>query len=258
VSQRRDEILLDGRLLERVYATAQEIVDEAIGSGAGREAGGEAATRILATLRADFIYTPGFAVEPGMKIEDLRERILEELRRDLERKEEDLGRDSFNMFVRYEYLRDIDSRWQDHLENLEALREAVYLRTYAQKNPLLEYKLEGFQIFDQMLEDIRRAIARKVLKVRIQAFEGRTVLTERRLVGDARHSVLGQFSAGGGAPAAVAAPGAASRATARISRDELAEASPQAVQVKRSQPKVGRNDPCPCGSGKKYKYCHGR
>ena len=251
VYQRRDEILQDERLLERVSATAEEIVDEAIGSS--HEATGEAGARILAALRADFYYTPGFAVDPGMSIEELRQRILAEVRGDLERKEADLGRESFGMFVRYEYLRDIDARWQDHLENLEALREAVYLRTYAQKNPLLEYKLEGFQIFDQMLEDIRRAIARKLLKVRIQAFEGRTVLSERGPLGDARHSVLGQFSGGGAAAAA-----AAGSAAARISRDELAEATPQAVQVKRSQPKVGRNDPCPCGSGKKYKYCHGR
>ena len=195
VYQRRDEILQDERLLERVYATAEEIVDEAVGSG--RETTGEASARILAALHADFYYTPAFALDQDMSIDELRRRILEELRSDLERKEADLGRESFNMFVRYEYLRDIDSRWQDHLENLEALREAVYLRTYAQKNPLLEYKLEGFQIFDQMLEDIRRAIARKVLKVRIQAFEGRTVLSERRPLGDARHSVLGPFSAGG-------------------------------------------------------------
>jgi len=252
VYKRRDEILEDERLLERVYATAQEIVDDTFGPGV--EATADAVAAILSALHADFYYTPGFAITPRegvMQLADLRLRILEELRRDLEHKEADLGRENFNLFVRYEYLRDIDSRWQDHLENLEALREAVYLRAYAQKNPLLEYKLEGFQIFDQMLEDIRRAIARKVLKVRIQSFAGRSVLTERRPLGDARHSVLGQF---GSAPAASTALGGDGRGA----RGELAEASPQAAQVRRSQPKVGRNDPCPCGSGKKYKYCHGR
>ncbi|HUV06479.1 MAG TPA: SEC-C metal-binding domain-containing protein, partial [Spirochaetia bacterium] len=140
--------------------------------------------------------------------------------------------------IRFEYLRNIDSRWQDHLENLEALREAVYLRAYAQKNPLLEYKLEGFQIFDQMLMDIRTAVARKILKVKIHSFEGSTLLLERESVGNARHRVLGQFSL--------------------PSQGEREEARPQNVQKIRSVPKVGRNDPCPCGSGKKYKHCHGQ
>ncbi len=61
-------------------------------------------------------------------------------------------------------MRSIDAKWQDHLENLEALREAVYLRTYGQKNPLLEYKLEGFQIFDNLIEDIRKNVVRKTDK----------------------------------------------------------------------------------------------
>jgi preprotein translocase subunit SecA len=246
VYKRRDEILEDQRLLERVYATAEEIVDEAIAGE--HETSAEEIARILNTLHAEFYYAPRIAAQPGSPRAELRQSILADLRADLEHKEADLGRDTFNLFVRYEYLRDIDARWQDHLENLESLREAVYLRAYAQKNPLLEYKLEGFQIFDQMLEDIRRAIARKVLKVRIQSFAGSNLLADRGAMGDARHSVMGQFGVGPANGGTAAVP----------VRAEMAEATPAAAQVKRSQPKVGRNDPCPCGSGKKYKYCHGR
>ena len=94
-----------------------------------------------------------------------------ELRRALEEKEAELGREPFNLFIRYEYLRAIDSRWQEHLENLRRLQEAVRLRAYSQKNPLLEYKLEGFQIFDRMLDEIRVAIAEKIFKVTIRHTE---------------------------------------------------------------------------------------
>jgi preprotein translocase subunit SecA len=176
---------------------------------------------------------------------------MEGLSRDLSQKAQEVGAENLNLFIRFEYLRNIDLRWQDHLENLEALREAVYLRAYGQKNPLLEYKLEGFQIFDQMLEEIRAAIARKIFQVRIRAAEPRTRLREP--VGDARHTLLGQFGAGGAAPSA-AGP---ARGRAEAASGELREAQPEHAQIRRSYPKVGRNDPCPCGSGKKYKYCHG-
>jgi preprotein translocase subunit SecA len=84
------------------------------------------------------------------------------------------------MAIRIEYLRNIDAKWQDHLEDLEALREAVYLRSYAQKNPLLEYKLEGFQIFDQLIEQIRSAVAKKVLAVKAESLQAQQEELARR------------------------------------------------------------------------------
>ena len=104
--------------------------------------------------------------------------------------------------------------------------------------------------------DIRTAIAKKILKVKIQPFKGTNLLLEQKAVGTARHRVLGQFALPGGGseprPASGAPPAGRSR------EGERNEASPQNVTIRRSVPKVGRNDPCPCGSGKKYKYCHGR
>ena len=156
----------------------------------------------------------------------------------LEEKSESLGHDQLNAFIRYEYLQNIDSRWQDHLENLEALREAVYLRAYGQKNPLLEYKLEGFDIFDKLIEDIRFSIARKIIKVKIQKYDESRVTENRSITAQESHIALGQFAAS--------------------QRTQTQQASPEKVQIKRTQPKVGRNEPCPCGSGKKYKYCCGK
>jgi preprotein translocase subunit SecA len=141
----------------------------------------------------------------------------------------------------------IDRKWLDHLENMEGLREAVYLRGYAQKNPLTEYKIEGFQIFDTMLDSIREEIASRVHLVRIMAAGERA--PNRQTLGaiqSASHGSIGAFASEG-----------ASRAPARRPAGP-ARAQPEAATVVRAVPKVGRNDPCPCGSGKKYKFCHGR
>jgi preprotein translocase subunit SecA len=253
IYERRDEILADGNLKERVYQTADEIVTETV--GAHKEPTADAIREILQALQQDFFYEPSFDLD-GLSLEDLREKALGEIRSDLERKERVLG-GNLNLFIRYEYMRNIDSRWQDHLENLESLRDAVSLRTYAQKNPLLEYKLEGFQIFDDMLQDIRRTIARKILTVRIESVEDSSLAPARRPIGDARHRVLGQFFSAPQGAVPVAA-GSVSGGASRPAAPQAAEAAPRSVQVTRSQPKVGRNDPCPCGSGKKYKHCHGR
>ncbi|MDR0718258.1 MAG: SEC-C domain-containing protein, partial [Treponema sp.] len=127
-----------------------------------------------------------------------------------------------------------------------ALREAVHLRSYAQKNPLTEYKVEGFQIFEKMIDEIREAIASRMHLIRIQQGgereprAGRTGAT----VQAASHGSVSAFS-GGGIPSS-----SGERGGARMQSEN--------ATIVRAHPKVGRNDPCPCGSGKKYKHCHGR
>jgi preprotein translocase subunit SecA len=240
IYERRDEILTDPDLTARLLSTAEELVGEVL-EPYEKNRGGDAdiLADLLADLKRRFFYTPAKppAELAGLNPAGLRTLILADLKADLDQKSALLGRDYFNRIIRFEYLRAIDSRWQDHLENLEALREAVYLRSYGQKNPLLEYKLEGFQIFDQLLYDIRAGIAKKMFMIRIQQGGPRREEAPVRIpAGTASHSQVEAFHPSSGA----AAPGQ------------------QKVQVQRSVPKVGRNDPCPCGSGKKYKYCHGR
>ena len=89
-------------------------------------------------------------------------RLLED---DLNEKEALTGKENLNMFIRWQYVQAIDRKWLDHLEMLESLREAVYLRSYGSKNPLIEYKIDGFNIFDEMLDSIRNEIASRVFKV---------------------------------------------------------------------------------------------
>ena len=266
IYSRRDEILADERLAARVLASAMDIF-EGLFEELGQPEGAKRAL-LQARLKEALAYTPRGQPEEYLDLSAgaLRQRILQDLTADLSEKEAEIGPEHLNLFLRFEYLRNIDQRWQDHLESLEALREAVYLRAYGQKNPLLEYKLEGFQIFDRMLEDIRTALARKVFQVRIRAVEPRPQPRER--LGDARHTLLGQFGDNPllrrdnpllrrDHPAARQAGGPASRGRTAVASGELREAQPERMQVRRTYPKVGRNDPCPCGSGKKYKYCHG-
>jgi len=257
---KRDEILSDPHLTARILTTAEEIVDDLVEEyreNPGSDGSGLA--RLLGGFKEELFYVPETGAEELISLSpgDIKDTVMAALKADLETKIAEVGEDKINLFIRLEYLRSIDARWQDHLESLEALREAVYLRAYGQKNPLLEYKLEGFRIFDEMLSEIRTALARKIFSVKIQRVEGPGRRPEQ--IGDARHRAFGQFALPG-APAAAPAAAPAS-GTAAVSRSRQAgpppQSRPQQAQVVRNIPKVGRNDPCPCGSGKKYKHCHG-
>jgi len=169
----------------------------------------------------------------------IREIVRDYLQGDIEGKKSSVGAEQIKLFIRYEYLRQIDKRWQDHLEELTALGESVRLRTYAQKNPLIEYKNEGFELFDNMLENLHIDIARKIFKVHMQQGESRKIPEHMEVV--ASHKSLSSLISSGTA----------------IRNGERLEASARGAQIKRVKPKIGRNEPCPCGSGKKYKQCCG-
>ncbi|HUI70579.1 MAG TPA: preprotein translocase subunit SecA [Spirochaetia bacterium] len=259
IYQRRDEIISDEHLTERIISTGEEIFSEVF--EAYRTSGDTPQGRIktfLASLKESLFFEP--EQDPSelasMSPEDLNVLIKAGLREAIESKKVEIGEEILNGFIRFEYLRNIDSRWQDHLENLEALREAVYLRAYSQKNPLLEYKLEGFQIFDDMLYDIKTALAKKIFRVRIQQSPAAGAAAPHPVAAvQASHSAMGQFAAGAGSATTAVSP---SGSSSFGGNGKGAASQPQQVQVKRTVAKVGRNDPCPCGSGKKYKYCHGR
>jgi len=253
IYEQRDAILLDGDLKKRVNdATAfmmGNFIDEF--NQTQRQDPALAVGNIADQLRSKFGYSLGSDAET-QNSEALEKRVLADLEKDIDDKEALIGRAYINAIIRDSYLQAVDRKWLDHLENMEALREAVYLRHYAQKNPLTEYKVEGFQIFDKMIDDIRQEIASRLHLIRIQMAppgEGgsrrpsRTMSTSQ----SASHSSMGSFGA------------AAFGGTGRGAASPTGNASqPQGAQVVRAQPKVGRNEPCPCGSGRKYKHCHGK
>jgi len=150
-------------------------------------------------------------------------------------------------FLRMIMLQSIDDKWMDHLYELDYLREGIYLRSYAQKDPLIEYKQEAFQMFSDMLAEIDRSILWALFRARFKV-EGAERRRERPASGVAVHQVASAY-AGGGAGQAAQAP---------AQRQEGPSAAEGVRKPVRAAEKVGRNDPCPCGSGKKYKKCCGK
>ncbi len=246
IYEQRDAILKETDLLSRVRDSASDMLDSFLEafSDAQRKDQGRALSELQTALKDAFNVQLPFRADElsGKAREGLKASISELLERDLSGKLEYAGPENLNHFIRFQYLQAIDQKWLDHLEQMEALREAVYLRSYAQKNPLLEYKLEGFDIFNEMIEEIRRSIASRVYLVRIQTAEERRARPVSERAGNAVHEDAASFAgAGSGAKSAVAEA-----------------ARPAGATVVRGTEKVGRNDPCPCGSGKKYKHCHGQ
>ncbi|MDR3312644.1 MAG: preprotein translocase subunit SecA [Spirochaetaceae bacterium] len=248
IYSQRDAILADENLPQRVYAAAVEAVDEYLAdyADAVKKRGGAA----LAELQDKLKRTFALSADPerlggGGKADltDMKTYITGLLDLDIKSKDELAGHESLNLFIRYQYVQVIDRKWLDHLEELESLREAVHLRSYGSKNPLTEYKIDGFNIFYDMIDSIRLEIASRVFRVRIQL--GPRQYRPREVALDTSHGELGAFDP------ALARKGAERGATAQGRQGD-------SVTVVRTQPKVGRNDPCPCGSGKKYKHCHGR
>ncbi len=240
IYEQRDAILTDPDLKARVLVAGKEIIEDRIAAWSKADVMAEFLPEVLQAFKEDFFWEPDIALEDLAQLSpaQLRDHLVTYLENDLTNKATEVGEEPLNFFIRAEYLRKIDSLWQEHLDSMEALRDAVYLRTYAQKNPLLEYKVEGFQMFDVLIDEIKSSIAKKLFKIRIQKAPTEPLRRERIPV-QAAHLTMGGFANS-------------------AQRNERPEAQGEKITVTRNQPKVGRNDPCPCGSGKKYKLCHGR
>jgi preprotein translocase subunit SecA len=178
-----------------------------------------------------------------------------------EAKVELVGRESFSAFERSIMLQTLDRAWREHLAALDHLRQGIHLRGYAQKNPKQEYKREAFELFAAMLDAVKLEVTRIVMNVQIQSPEQLEAAAEQ-MEEQGGHLENVEFRHAEFAEAGAAAPVAAEAATAAMIGDAMSHghgAAPQSVHVNTDNvPKVGRNDPCPCGSGKKYKQCHGK
>lgn len=244
IYEQRDQILLDDHLADRVFSSALDIVDDLLENyeAAGKKQQEVATNELVNQLKQTF----GLTVEPEQLQQNRgkeRDFIENLLRSDLQEKELLAGSANLNMFIRYQYVQFIDRKWLDHLEELEGLREAVYLRSYGSKNPLTEYKIDGFNIFYDMIASIKTEIASRVFRVKVQKEAPRQGPQVRQM--NTQHSAVEAFNGATARQAANSSPMAQQR-------------QGDSVTVVRSTPKVGRNDPCPCGSGKKYKQCCGR
>ncbi|WP_431821359.1 preprotein translocase subunit SecA [Burkholderia sp. F1] len=167
-----------------------------------------------------------------------------------------VGRESFSAFERSVMLQSVDRLWREHLAALDHLRQGIHLRGYAQKNPKQEYKREAFELFAAMLEAIKQEVTRIVMNVQIQSPEQLEEAAEQ-IEERSGHLENVEYQhaefAEAGAPVAGGAAVAAATAAEEMVGSAMSHSGPGG-----EMPKVGRNDPCPCGSGKKYKHCHGK
>ena len=243
IYEQRDSILKDENLVGRITNSAKECIEDELEIYLKKSHKDyESGFKEFSTFVKDkFGYVfPTDLTEPQQKdSEYLLNLIMTGLNQDMSEKENLVGKENLNAFIRDQYLYAIDRRWLDHLDALESLREAVYLRTYGQKNPLTEYKIEGFEIFYNMVDSIRIDTASRMFLIKIKY--GKDERPQRRVAsGNANHAAVSSFSG----------QGQRSPMSSHTQGDK--------VTVVRTGPKIGRNDPCPCGSGKKYKQCCGR
>jgi len=167
--------------------------------------------------------------------EDIVEQVRQAARAAFDAKVELIGGENFAHFQRAILLQSLDTHWRDHLAALDYLRQGIHLRGYAQKQPKQEYKREAFELFRQLIEQVKTEVTRVLLTVQIRSSE----------------------------QAEEAASALDARGAQNLQRMQTSSAADDDDPVARplklpENARVGRNDPCPCGSGKKYKNCHGR
>jgi preprotein translocase subunit SecA len=182
--------------------------------------------------------------------ESLRERILNAVIADYEAKEELAGSEPMRKFEKQVFLQVLDTLWKEHLSNMDHLRRGIHLRGYAQKNPKQEYKREAFNLFETMLDSMKRDVVRVISRVKVQSREEMEEVERRRK--EELERELAQAKLRHDETSATAAAGSEGA--------QSGSAQPQGTPdtFVREGRKVGRNEPCPCGSGKKYKQCHGK
>jgi preprotein translocase subunit SecA len=238
VYREREGILKD----EDMEARTWDIIDDTLSNILERAGGGEDENDFTAAaLKLKSLFGGGIercldGVDTREGIEEAQKKIRAELRERFDGKIAEIGGQMSNRLFRYILLQVLDKNWREHLLGLDELRRGIGLRAIGQKDPLLEYQFESYNLFQEMLQGVREKVAEYAFRV--------TVVTEDRgapagrLGREGREALIpaGYAAAGGGGPAEDGA-------------------KPKPVQ---RGPKIGRNDPCPCGSGKKYKYCHGR
>jgi len=243
VYEQRNELLETADISETISAVRQDVVDTVISQYIPPQSLDEMwdVPGLEARLRADFAIdmpiAKWLADDNKLFEEKLRERIQDVFEKTYQLKEEMVGAETLRNFEKAVMLQSLDTHWKEHLAAMDHLRQGINLRGYAQKNPKQEYKREAFELFSTMLDELKLDVVGVLSRVQIRAPEDVEAVEEQRRKAD---NVAMEYQhaeaehVGGEVPDHPGAP------------------------VFREADKVGRNDPCPCGSGKKYKQCHGK
>ncbi len=242
IYEQRNELLDEGDISETIQVIRQDVVtgvvDEYITPQSLEEMWdvNGLQERLKADFAVDLPLQEWLDNDDKLYEEKLRERILEEVESAYKAKEEVVGEQVLRQFEKAVMLQNLDSHWKEHLAAMDHLRQGIHLRGYAQKNPKQEYKRESFELFSQMLEALKLEVITVLSRVQVKEESDVEKVEEQRRQAD---DVPKNFE----------------------HEETTPEPEPREGRVQtalRDGPKVGRNDPCPCGSGKKYKQCHGK
>ena len=243
VYSQRKEILKGDRLKEMVFDMIEDVADGIVEEYTDEKRYPEEWD--LQGLKEAFYHSFSFRIEleeetlEEMNQEQLRNFLIEKAQSFYDEKERAFGEEVMRDLERFILLQTLDSHWKDHLLNIDHLKEGIGLRGYGQKNPLLEYKREGYEMFIDMLASAREDAVRKLFAVQLAKEE--EVPTLRDALGPKLFLIRGGLEAPTPPPP-----------------QQMGAEEARPMPFRREGRKIGRNDPCPCGSGKKYKKCCGR
>jgi preprotein translocase subunit SecA len=250
IYQQRNELLESVDISETLHAIRADVINGSVGQhippGSLEEQwdveGLEKALASELQLRVE--VRRWLKDEPELEEQELRRRIVEASRKQYEDKTAAVDPQAMRQYERAIMLQSLDTHWREHLAALDHLRQGIHLRGYAQRNPTQEYKREAFELFSIMLESIKTEVTKILMAVQIRSEQELAAAEELEAPRNVQYQHA-DFTAGGGTAVEAEAEG------------DVAVAE-RARPFVRGAEKVGRNDPCPCGSGKKYKHCHGR
>ena len=246
IYRQRDELLSDDEIGETITAIREDVVNDAIDGFIAPMSVEEQwdIPGLEKQLEAEFGLNLPVAQwldeDDTLHEEPLRQRIVDAVQTAYDQKAEGIG-PGMRQLEKQIMLQVLDTLWKEHLQVMDQLRQGIHLRAYANKNPKQEYKRESFALFEGLLQRLKYEVVRFLSNVQVQRSDEAAAIEQQRREEAAKQKMAFEHAEAGSAVA------------------EAADAPPPAAPqpMTRAQPKVGRNDPCPCGSGKKYKQCHG-
>jgi preprotein translocase subunit SecA len=243
IYQQRNELLETDDVADGILSMRAQVLNEVINNHIAPDSMAEQwdIAGLENALASEFLLECAvqqwLAADERLDEQGVRERIVETANQSYAAKVEQVGVENMRQFERSMLLQSLDSHWREHLAAMDHLRQGIHLRGYAAKNPKQEYKREAFELFERMLETIAREVTQVTLTVQIRSEADIEAVEPQENVSNVQY----QHADYDTALAAAAVP-------------ESAGTQP----IERQFAKVGRNDPCPCGSGNKYKHCHGK
>jgi len=250
IYQQRNELLEADSVQDNILGIREDVVAETVARFVPPNSIDEQwnLQGLESELESEFGVRPALADMVARATEIDAEKIAAEVQQEVERvftdKEAQVGPETMRMIEKHIMLSVLDDNWKQHLARMDYLRQGIHLRGYAQKQPKQEYKHEAFELFGEMLEKVKREVVTMLARVRIRSEEEVAAMeaAERAQAQAQAQRMQFQHADAGGLGA----------------DEEAAQAQAMAAALQSNMPKVGRNDPCPCGSGKKFKHCHGQ